>query len=117
MCKQYLKLVKAVQLRSDDGLIGHTSLVFARYNLLTLFQRESVDPRFFRDLFRFCNDELINIVFMDALKRIMQLPTAALRKAISLSEKMIQAILDAIMGEAISFLGLKNRSEPLLTTR
>ncbi|PIE71251.1 MAG: hypothetical protein CSA22_04285 [Deltaproteobacteria bacterium] len=68
-------------------LIGHTSLVFARYNLLTLFQRESVALRAFGDLFRFCNDELINIAFINALKRIMPLATAALRKAVSLSEK------------------------------
>jgi len=30
MCKQHLKLVKEIQIRAFDGLIGHTSMVFAR---------------------------------------------------------------------------------------
>jgi len=42
MCKQHLKLVKEIQLRDFDGLIGHTSMVFARYNRLTWFQRQQV---------------------------------------------------------------------------
>ncbi len=73
MCKQHLKLVKEIQIRNYDGLIGHTSLVIARYNILSLFQRESTDQRSFGDLFRACNEELANITFLDALRRIMQL--------------------------------------------
>jgi len=69
----YIILVKEVQIRNYDGLISHTSLVIARYNLLSLFQRESIDQRSFGDLFRACNEELSNIAFIDALKRIMQL--------------------------------------------
>ncbi|MEZ4565761.1 MAG: transposase [Desulfobacterales bacterium] len=33
MCKQHLKLVKEIQLRDFDGLIGHTSMVLARYSM------------------------------------------------------------------------------------
>jgi len=43
MCKQHLKLAKEVQIRNYDGLIGHTSVVIARYNILSLFQRQNVD--------------------------------------------------------------------------
>jgi len=108
MCKQHLKLVKEIQIRNYDGLIGHTSLVMARYNLLSLFQRENIDQRSFGDLFRACNEELANITFLDALKRIMQLAMATLRKAHKLSERVINFILDLIMGEAIAYFGLKN---------
>ena len=34
MCKQHLKLVKKIQIRNYDDLIGHTSLVMPRYNIL-----------------------------------------------------------------------------------
>ena len=44
MCKQHLKLVKEVQLRDFGGLIGHTSMVIARYNILTWFQRQNIIP-------------------------------------------------------------------------
>lgn len=114
MCKQHLKLVKEIQIRNYDGLIGHTSLVMARYNILSLFQRESVDQRSFGDLFRACNEELANITFIDALKRIMQLAMAALRKANNLSERVINYILDLIMGQAIAYFGLNNSHVPQL---
>jgi hypothetical protein len=114
MCKQHLKLVKEIQLRNYDGLIGHTSLVMVRYNILSLFQRESIDQRSFGDLFRACNEELVNITFIVALKRIMQLAMAALHKANNLSEKVINYILDLIMGKAITYFGLNKRQSPLL---
>ena len=114
MCKQHLKLVKEIQIRNYDGLIGHTSLVMARYNILTLFQRESVDQRSFGDLFRACNEELASITFIDALKRIMQLAMSVLRKAHNLSETIINSILDLIMGEAIAYFGLNNSPMPQL---
>lgn len=108
MCKQHLKLAKEIQIRNYDGLIGHTSLVFTRYNLLTLFQRQSVDQRSFGELFRSCNEEMANITFLDALQRIMLLAMSALRKLHNLSKKLVQSILDTIMGSAIEYLGLKN---------
>ena len=42
MCKQHLKLVKEIQIRNYDGLIGHTSLVMARYNILSLFKGKAL---------------------------------------------------------------------------
>ena len=114
MCKQHLKLVKEIQVRNYDGLIGHTSLVMARYNILSLFQRESVDQRSFGDLFRACNEELTNISFLDALTRIMQLAMATLRKAHKLSERVINSMLDLIMGEALVYFGFSNRQMPQL---
>jgi hypothetical protein len=106
MCKQHLKLVKEVQLRDFDGLIGHTSMVIARYNILTWFQRQKVDQRSFGDLFRFCNEEMENIKFIDALKRIMQMAMAAILAARTVSEQIVQSIMDAVMGAAIIFFGL-----------
>ncbi len=114
MCKQHLKLVKEIQMRNYDGLIGHTSLVMARYNILSLFQRKSVDQRSFGDLFRACNEELANINFLDALTRIMQLAMAILRKAHKLSEKVINSMLNLIMGEALVYFGLSDRRTPQL---
>jgi len=114
MCKQHLKLVKEIQIRNYDGLIGRTSLVMARYNILSLFQRQNIDQRSLGDLFRACNDEIVNITFIDALKRIMQLAMVALQKAHKLSEKVINSMLDLIMGEAIAYFGLNSNPISLL---
>ncbi len=83
-----------------------------RYNVLSLFQRENIDNRSFGDLFRICYEELANITFLDALKRIMELAMAMLRKAHNLSEKVIDSMLDAIMGEALIYFGLNNNRSP-----
>ena len=79
-----------------------------------MFQRESVDQRSFGDLFRACNEELVNIAFIDALNRIMQLAMVALRKAYKLSESVINSMLDLIMGEAIAYFGLHSSQTPQL---
>ena len=106
MCRQHLNLVKEIQIRDFDGLIGHTSMVLARYNLLAWFQRQQVDQRSFGDLFRFLNEEMENIKFIDALKMIMQMAMATIRSAKSVPEKIIQVMMDAVMGAAIIFFGL-----------
>ncbi|MBS3756944.1 MAG: transposase [Desulfobacterales bacterium] len=86
----------------------------ARYNLLALFQRQQVDQRSFGDLFRFCNEEMENIKFIDALKVIMQMAMAAIHKSKSVSEKIVQTIMNAVMGAAIIFFGLDNNELSLM---
>ena len=114
MCKQHLKLVKEIQLRDFDGLIGHTSMVFARYNILSWFQRQQVDQRSFGDLFRLCNEEMENIKFIDALKRIMQLAMAAMLSVRKSSEQLVQSMMEAVMGAAIVFFGLSENKSILM---
>ena len=115
MCKQHLKLVKEIQIRDYDGLIGHTSMVVARYNILSWFQRQQVDQRTFGDLFRFCNKEMENIRFLDALKRILQLAMAAILNVKNVSERLVQSMMDAVMGTAIIFFGLVGDQSNLIS--
>jgi len=115
MCKQHLKLVKEIQLRDFDGLIGHTSMVFARYNILSWFQRQRIDQRSFGDLFRLCNEEMENIKFIDALKRILQLAMAAMLSVRKMSEQLVQSMMEAVMGVAIVFFGLSENKSILMS--
>jgi len=115
MCKQHLKLVKEIQIRDFDGLIGHTSMVVARYNILSWFQRQQVDQRTFGDLFRFCNEEMENIQFLDALKRILQLAMAAMLNVKNVTERLVQLMMDAVMGTAIIFFGLSGDQSNLIS--
>ncbi|MBA2883273.1 GrpB-like predicted nucleotidyltransferase (UPF0157 family) [Desulfosalsimonas propionicica] len=115
MCKQHLNMVKEIQLRDFDGLIGHTSMVFARYNILTWFQRQQVDHRSFGDLFRTCNKELENLKFIDALQRIIQMAKALIQKTGAMSKKAVQAIMDAVMGAAIIFFGFSSDKSSLIS--
>ena len=73
-----------------------------------------MDQRSFGDLFRACNEGLTYINFLDALTRIMQLAMATLRKAHKLSERVINFMLDLLMGEALVYFGFSNRQMPQL---
>ncbi len=84
-------------------------------NILSLFQRESIDQRSFGDLFRACNEELANITFIDALRRIMQLVMNTLRNTHNLSERVINSMLDLTLGKAITYFGLNNKLKLKLT--
>jgi len=90
-------------------------MVLARYNLLAWFQRQQVDQRSFGDLFRFLNEEMENIKFIDALKVIMQMAMAAIHKTEAVSEKIIQTIMNAVMGAAITFFGLDSNKSSLIS--
>jgi hypothetical protein len=114
MCKQHLKLIKEIQIRNYDGLVAHTSLVIARYNILSLFQRQHMDQRSFGELFRACHEEMVNLSFMVSLERIMHLALASIQKIYGFTEKMIQAMLDLVMGQALAYFGLTNRLRNLL---
>jgi len=114
MCKQHLKLVKEIQIRNYDGLIAHTSMVIARYNVLSLYQRESIDGRSFGDLFRACYDELANLTFIDALKRILQEISMVLRKTYRLPEEVLRSMIELVMGKAIAYFGLERGQVSML---
>lgn len=114
MCKQHLNLAKEIQLRNYDGLIAHTSLVIARYNMLSLFQRQCEDQRSFGELFRACHQEMANLTFMVSLERIMLLVLAKMKRFYGFTERTIQAMLDLVMGHAFTHFGLDNTSKELL---
>ena len=112
-CKQHLKLVKEIQIRNYDGLIAHTSLVIARYNMLSLYQRQCVDQRSFGELFRACNDEMTNLSFMVSLERIMRLALVNIRRLFDFTERMVQEMLDQVMGQALKYFGFSSDPEDL----
>lgn len=113
MCKQHLKLVKEIQIRNYGGLVAHTSLVIARYNLLSLFQRQHMDQRSFGELFRACHEEMLNLSFMVSLERIMRIALTNIQRIYGFTEQIIQAMLNRLMGKALAYFNLTNRSKVL----
>jgi len=79
-----------------------------RYIFLAFEQRRQDDPRTFGDLFRACCEEMQDLSFMMALKRILELAIAKLQAAGDFVEETYQALISAIFGTAIDFFGLNN---------
>jgi len=107
MEKQYLDLVKGIQIRDFDGLIAYTTIAMMRYMFLSYEQRLHDDPRTFGELFYACCDEIKDLSLLEALQRIITLAIHKLRNINELSEILVQNMLDALMGSVVELFNLK----------
>lgn len=71
VCKSYLKLSKESRSLSYDAMTAHVAIVFTRYMMLAVEQRESVDARSLGELFFISTEELADVTLATALELIM----------------------------------------------
>jgi hypothetical protein len=109
MCKQHLGLEKGVQTRDFDSQIAHTSIVMIRFMFLALEQRRQDDPRTFGSMFRACCEEMRDLDFMAALKRILDLAVDRLRSSGEYAEQTYSSMIAEVFGAAIDFFGLNKQ--------
>lgn len=60
-CKSYLKLSKECNSLSYDAMTAHVAIVFTRYRMLSIENRESQDERSLGELFLYFSDEMSDI--------------------------------------------------------
>ena len=107
MEKQYLDLIKGIQIRDFDRLIAYTTIAMMRYTFLSYEQRLHDDPRTFGELFYAYCDEIKDLSLLEALQRILTLVIHKLRNNIELSEKFVQEMIEAFMGATMELFNLK----------
>ena len=107
MEKQYLDLIKGIQIRDFDGLIAYTTIAMMHQLFLSYEQRLYYDPRTFSELFHACCNEIKDLSLLEALQRIITLEVHKSRNISELSEQLIQAMLDELMGSAMELFNLK----------
>ena len=71
VCKSYLKLSKENRSLSYDAMTAHVAIVFTRYMMLAVEQRESVDERSLGELFFISTEELADIALTAAVELII----------------------------------------------
>ena len=98
--KSHLRLAKELQGRTYDQMFAHTTIVFARYIMLSATARDERDPRTIGALFFDCCDELDDIRFVDALRLLMDL----LRSIKAEVDVLNGTVIDTIMEKFISHL-------------
>ena len=91
--KSLLKLQKEFQGRSYDALISHTTIVFARYIVLSWQNRCSTDPRTLGGLFYELCDEISDLDWAIALQQLIELLEDTLKKSNKKMQKLIQSQL------------------------
>lgn len=97
VCKSYLNLSKECRSMSYDAMTAHTAVVFTRYMMLSLENRESNDNRSLGELFLYFSDEMSDITWIQAFQMLLQMFRAILSDTIELSETKIDELVDAFM--------------------
>lgn len=97
MNKSFLKLGKEFQCRSYDSMVAHTSIVFARYMMLSIENRNNNDLRTIGGLFYQCCDELQDIQFCEAMQLIIDALKNVLSEKLILSKDIIDSILECFI--------------------
>lgn len=107
MTKIYLALAKEFQCRSYDAMVAHTTLVFIRYTMLSLENRNNQDYRSFGALFYLCNDELQDISFSEAIQLLLKYLVNFMKNNFHLPEELIDMFLDCFVNALPSHIKVR----------
>ena len=91
--KSLLKLQKEFQGRSYDGLISHTTIVFARYIVLSWQNRCNTDQRTLGGLFYELCDEVNELDWVIALQQLIEFLQDGLKQTNTKMKKLIESQL------------------------
>ena len=90
-CKSMLNLIGECHSLSYDALTAHVAIVFTRYMLLAMEQRQNEDQRTLGELFFFLVDEMADITFCKSLSILMDALIASLQEILKLSDAQLSA--------------------------
>lgn len=82
---------------SYDAMNAHTAVVFTRYMMLSLENRESKDMRSLGELFLYFSDEMSDITWIQAFQMLLQMFRTILSDTVELSEDKIDELVDTFM--------------------
>ena len=97
VCKSYLSLSKECNSLSYDAMTAHTAVVFTRYMMLSLENRESNDNRSLGELFLYFSDEMSDITWIQAFQVMLQMFRTILADYCELSDEKIDELVDSFM--------------------
>lgn len=86
-----LNLIGECHSSSYDALTAHVAIVFTRYMLLAMEQRQNEDQQTLRELFFFLVDEMADITFNSSLGILMDALMASLQEILKLSDEQLTA--------------------------
>ena len=75
-------------------MVAHTTIVFSRYIMLAVENRNGIDLRTIGALFYYCCDELEDIRFLESLQLLIDILKTALQDKLFLTEEAMNEFLD-----------------------
>jgi len=97
VCKSYLKLSKECNSISYDAMTAHVAIVFTRYMMLAVENRQETGKRSLGEIFFYLSDELADITWIQAMHLLMQTFINTLTDRFSLSENELNQLMDIFM--------------------
>ena len=97
VCKSYLHLSRECRSLSYDAMTAHTAVVFTRYMMLSVENRESNDERSLGELFFFFTDEMADITWVHAMQLLLQMFRSLLADNIDTADGEIDKLMDAFI--------------------
>ena len=113
-CKSMLNLIGECHSLSYDALTAHVAIVFTRYMLLAMEQRQNEDQRTLGELFFFLVDEMADITFNRSLGILMAALMASLQEILKLSDEQLTAFTADFEARLPEYL--RNALHPEITT-
>ena len=110
VCKSYLRLEKEFQTRSFDAITAHIAIVFIRYTMLALENRESKDQRSVCAIFHAVCKELDDISFETAFNIIMDTMMQAIYDYMHLENSVLDGIVALFMSRIPAYITGKLRN-------
>ena len=97
VCKSYLKLSKECNSLSYDAMTAHTAIVFTRYMMLAIENRQESDLRTLGEIFYHISNEMSDITFIQSFHLIMQVFLDTITDKLSLTSEQLDLLLEAFM--------------------
>ena len=97
VCKSYLKLSKECNSLSYDAMNAHVAIVFTRYMMLAVENRQVTDNRTLGEIFYLMSDELSDITWIEAFHMIIQIFMETLSDKLSLTSEQLDKLMDSFL--------------------
>lgn len=97
VCKSYLKLSKECNSLSYDAMNAHVAIVFTRYMMLAVENRQATDNRTLGEIFYLLSDELSDITWVQAFHMIIQIFMDTLSDKLSLTSDQLDQLMDSFL--------------------
>ena len=97
VCKSYLKLGKGCNSLSYDAMTAHVAIVFTRYMMLAVENRQKSDLRTLGELFYYISDEMSDITWIQAFHLLMQVFLDTITDKLSLTSEQLDRLMEAFM--------------------
>ena len=97
VCKSYLNLSRECNSLSYDAMSVHTAVVFTRYMMLSLENRESNDQRSMGEILLYFTDEMSDITWIQTFQMLLEMFRTILADNTEISEEKTNELVDAFM--------------------